>query len=363
MTTILIPTHVGDRHALAVSVGLEMIGGKPIRLHGADFPSLQGHCLEIDERGFRWSAQGAGLDVSDDRIDVVWARRVHPPVMPKGRLHPDDERLNEQELGVYFRSLWMAVAERAVWVNARAAQYRVSSKLLQLRVARELGFVIPRTIVTNDRNRIVTFIRSADAGAIHKTFNAMGVRSESGTTVFETATFTEDDLPSEAVQRLTIGIVQERVAKAYETRVVVFGRAFYALRIDSQSQGETAVDYRHHRMSDLPTSAIEVPESVRELCLRFMDAFGILFGAFDFIVTATGDWVFLEVNEAGQFLFMEEAVPEMRILAGFCEFLMRPARDFLPSAGKSPSLPEVYASEAFRLACLEDKSDHVMPIR
>jgi glutathione synthase/RimK-type ligase-like ATP-grasp enzyme len=249
-------------------------------------------------------------------------------------------------------------------VNPRAAQYRVSSKLLQLRVARQLGFAIPRTIVTNDRERIAEFMRSAPAGVIHKTFNAMGVRSEKGVTVFETATFTEADLPSEAVQSLTIGIVQERVAKAYEVRVVVFGHAFYALRIDSQSRGDSAVDYRHHLMADLPTSASDVPEAVRERCLRFMREFGILFGAFDFIVTEAGDWVFLEVNEAGQFLFMEEAVPEMRILAGFCEFLMRPAPDFLPSASlKAPALVEVYASEAFRSALEEDRATHVPPIR
>ena len=36
-----------------------------------------------------------------------------------------------------------------------------------------------------------------------------------------------------------------------------------------------------------------------------MDAFGLLYGAFDFIVTPEGRHVFLEVNPAGQYLWVE----------------------------------------------------------
>lgn len=51
-----------------------------------------------------------------------------------------------------------------------------------------------------------------------------------------------------------------------------------------------------------------------------MEELGIVFGCFDFIVTPQGDYVFLEVNEMGQFLFVEEWTG-MPLLDAFCSFL------------------------------------------
>ncbi len=39
---------------------------------------------------------------------------------------------------------------------------------------------------------------------------------------------------------------------------------------------------------------------------RFMKAAGLLYGAIDFIMTPRGELVFLEVNPAGQYLWIEK---------------------------------------------------------
>ena len=59
-----------------------------------------------------------------------------------------------------------------------------------------------------------------------------------------------------------------------------------------------------------------------------MRSLGIVFGGFDFIVTPGGEHVFLEVNPEGQFLWIEEACPEIRLLAPFVDFLLARRRDF-----------------------------------
>jgi hypothetical protein len=66
-----------------------------------------------------------------------------------------------------------------------------------------------------------------------------------------------------------------------------------------------------------------------------MRSLGILFGAFDFIVTPEGEHVFLEVNASGQFLWVEEANPEIHLLAPFVDFLLSRQPDFRwqPRAG------------------------------
>jgi len=52
-----------------------------------------------------------------------------------------------------------------------------------------------------------------------------------------------------------------------------------------------------------------------------MDSLGICFGAFDLILDPNGDFIFLEVNEAGQFLWIEEICPDFLVLAAFSAFL------------------------------------------
>ncbi|MDQ2880748.1 MAG: hypothetical protein M3Y48_05660 [Actinomycetota bacterium] len=38
-----------------------------------------------------------------------------------------------------------------------------------------------------------------------------------------------------------------------------------------------------------------------------MDSFGLVYGALDFVLTPDDEWVFLEVNPAGQYGFIEQA--------------------------------------------------------
>jgi biotin carboxylase len=71
-----------------------------------------------------------------------------------------------------------------------------------------------------------------------------------------------------------------------------------------------------------------LPPEVEEGCLRLMRRLGLLFGCFDFIVTPEGEHVFLEVNPAGQFLWVEEANPEILLLAPFVDFLLSRDPDF-----------------------------------
>lgn len=52
-----------------------------------------------------------------------------------------------------------------------------------------------------------------------------------------------------------------------------------------------------------------------------MDAFNLMFGAFDFIVTPRNEWVFLEVNPNGQWLWLERSL-NLNISQKIVEYLI-----------------------------------------
>jgi hypothetical protein len=66
----------------------------------------------------------------------------------------------------------------------------------------------------------------------------------------------------------------------------------------------------------------QLPGHLAEQCSSLLKKLGLVFGCFDFIVTPTGDYIFLEVNEMGQFLFVED-YSGLPLLDAFTEFLIQ----------------------------------------
>ncbi|WP_019217958.1 hypothetical protein [Legionella tunisiensis] len=52
-----------------------------------------------------------------------------------------------------------------------------------------------------------------------------------------------------------------------------------------------------------------------------MKCLGIIFGCFDFIVSTDNELYFMEINEQGQFLWIEEINPEINMLETWIQFL------------------------------------------
>jgi hypothetical protein len=135
-----------------------------------------------------------------------------------------------------------------------------------------------------------------------------------------TSRVTEDRLVEDDLLRSTPGIYQELVPKAFELRVTVMGDCILTAKIESQDTQHGKLDWRR-APEEVKARAFELPSGVADLCLRLMARLGIVFGCFDFIVTQGGDYVFLEVNEAGQFLFLEQDIG-LPLLDRFSDFLL-----------------------------------------
>jgi glutathione synthase/RimK-type ligase-like ATP-grasp enzyme len=68
--------------------------------------------------------------------------------------------------------------------------------------------------------------------------------------------------------------------------------------------------------------AVDLPEAVRGQLFALMDSLGLVYGAIDLRLKPDGTYVFLEVNPAGQFLFIE-AVTGQPIARTLAETLVR----------------------------------------
>ena len=185
------------------------------------------------------------------------------------------------------------------WMNPPQADERASHKALQLRVASELGMRVPDTLMTSDPGAGLAFIeRHGIGGTIHKIFAATHQVWR------ETRLVRVEDVALLESVRLAPVIFQERIPAVADVRVTVVGDDVFPMAIDTRHTGYD-VDFGVN-MERAPTSALALPEDVVDFLHRLMAELGIVYGAADFRLTPEGEYVFLEINPAREFLFVEQ---------------------------------------------------------
>jgi hypothetical protein len=155
------------------------------------------------------------------------------------------------------------------------------------------------------------------------------------------------------------GIYQELVPKAYELRVTVMGDHCFTARINSQGTAQGELDWRR-AIGSLTLVPWELPRALSTRVRRLLAHLGLVFGCLDFIVTPEGRHVFLEVNQAGQFLFVERD-SGMALLDAFSEFLLQGRADFSWREPRAPIRLEDVESEVMRAGEKEART-HVRPV-
>jgi len=321
---LLIATFPDDVHALEVALVLRERGHEVVTWSGGDFPTLQSASVEFEGRDTRWIASGPELELAGDGFHVVWYRRSVAPTLPEW-MHPGDRPMAQRECEDFVAGLWRLVAPDAFWVNPLEGRARADLKLVQLREAQRAGLTVPRTLASNDPARIRAFLGELGAPAIYKSFYPQHWRDGDRVAMLFTSEVSPARLPADDVLRLTPGIFQPRLAKAHELRVTVMGERVITARIASQALAATQLDWRA-RSVGLTIEPDELPPEIETRVHALMHSLGLVFGCLDFVVTPAGELVFLEVNPMGQFLWVEHANPEVRLLGPFCDFLLSRGR-------------------------------------
>ncbi len=299
---ILIVTHSTDNESpRAVARALEARGERVYRFDTDLFPTeLQ---LSLDEGGDgRLSGPEGVLELSE--VSAVWYRRngigtrIPPEVDPQLR-QPSVEESRRLVLG-------MIAALGVFQLDSLEVLRRAEHKPLQLKLARALGLEVPRTLMTNDPEAVRAFARSCPSGVVTKMMASFAVYGERGEeqVVFTTPLDAKhlEDLDGLDLCPMTF---QERVEKALELRVTVVGERVMAASIDSQATPGAREDWRREGLALIDAwRPYTLPEPVRGRVLALMEALGLNYGAFDFIVTPEGRHVFLEVNPVGEFMWL-----------------------------------------------------------
>jgi glutathione synthase/RimK-type ligase-like ATP-grasp enzyme len=120
----------------------------------------------------------------------------------------------------------------------------------------------------------------------------------------ETRLLREEDIAHLETVRLAPVIFQEYVPAEVDLRITVVGDRLFPAAIYSQST-DYPVDFRMS-LGQAAVSTAVLPQEIDMKLRELINRLGLLYGAIDMRRTPSGEHVFLEVNTAGEFLFIEE---------------------------------------------------------
>jgi hypothetical protein len=319
MKTILIITASFDPQADLLIAELRRRSVPCVRWNTYEFPLSSVLTYRASNDEFRTEIISDGRTVDFASIGSIWWQWDQPAGVPAD-LTLAERRFAEREAELAVNAL--PTISRVLWINHPRCERVANSKPAQLFVARMVGLEIPRTIVTNNPDEVRRFIAEAHGEVIYKGLSPP--RNIAPDKALFTGLITDQTLANLDLIRITPGIFQERIDKLYELRVTVVGDRIFAVRIDSQALAETQLDWRHAQ-HDVRYEAVTLPKEITVKINAFMESLGLIYGAFDFIVTPDRDYVFLEVNPGGAYMWVEAATG-LAITPAIADALIEPCR-------------------------------------
>lgn len=319
---ILIQSIADDMHAGAVAAALDSLGIEMIFSVGTDVPTRQTCTCLIEQDHEARTIRRAGTTVDlDETIDLVWSRRAQLFRTPD--LHPDDIAFANREFGFFLDGFWERAAPAAIWVNPWAARKFSNTKLNQFAAARDSGFGISPTLISHDPDQIAAFVERHEPGhVVFKTLTPAWWHEDGGRSLTTpTSIVTPDLLADPEALRLCPGIYQVLIEKAAELRVTVMGGQVFCAEVVAGKARGASVDWRVGQ-DEMRVRPFPLPPAVEGKCRALVRDLGLQFGCIDLILGKDGEWYFLEVNEMGQFLWIERLLPEERYLERFVRFLL-----------------------------------------
>lgn len=292
---ILIISSDDDVHALAVMHELSQMGVPHLLLNTADFPAKASIIIEPGLASPTRVIRYRGRDIDLAQVTSVWWRRPQPYQMHAELTDPVADNFAIRELDEAIEGLYLMLD--ATWLNEPGADQRASRKVWQQRIAQESGLEVPETLITNDPASARAFVaRQGPGRTIYKAFQG----SEDAWR--ETRLLKpEEEQKLDSVKFAPV-IFQSCIDAQFDIRATIVGDQIFAGAIHSQSSAYK-VDFRMDM--DVEISPVTLQPSAAEGLKRLMRRMGLVYGAVDFRRTPDGRDVFIEINPAGQWLFVE----------------------------------------------------------
>lgn len=263
----------------------------------------------FDDLSFSIDDSNYTFQYKDERFDFantsIWYRKPHFAIYQDLVI---DERSDEEILELkyatssalkFYESLLLC-SDKIFVLNRPDEDVR--NKIYQLKVASEIGFKLPETLISNDKAALDKFLVEHN-NCIIKSLNTQILFARKFL-YFATNKISSKNLSQYPDMLSYPVLLQENVYKKNEFRITLVGNRIFACEMDTTNVRE--VDIRGEDYKTIPHKIVELPDDFKDKIFAYARHFNLNYGAFDFIQNDKDELVFLELNQNGQYYWIEE---------------------------------------------------------
>lgn len=298
--TLIISSRQDDHVDFVVSSMNSMgLGDLVVRLNTEDF--IDNCDVLFDGMGFEILFRDSGRRLVNNEIKSVWYRRPMDFLIDE-----PDTNVTEfiyAETNAFLEGVYFCCHDSALWINPLPALYRAEAKMQQIQLAKQVGLRTPHTVISNRPDKILDLFNSSDE-VCYKLLGKPNKRRKTHSLLTQIITRDQVITNRHSIERCP-AFFQEYITKRYDIRVIVSGSDIFAVEIHSQTNPLSQFDFRGVAPEQLKHQIHDLPEDIVRLIKEYMQLQGIIFASMDFLLSEGGDYIFLESNPNGQWLWLE----------------------------------------------------------
>jgi glutathione synthase/RimK-type ligase-like ATP-grasp enzyme len=208
---------------------------------------------------------------------------------------------------------------KCTWINDPEKTMQSENRLLQLTLAKKVGFKIPKTLITNDPVVAKNFFIKNSQSVIIKVLHHHRIDIGYNSFNFFTKEMNKEVLDKIDDLVLSPIIFQTKIKKLFEIRVTIIGDKIFACKLEADR--EVYSDIHKINEKDMKFNEIELDDKVSKKCLKLMKKLGLKISSIDLIIDKESREVyFLEINPICDWLWIENKT-QMPITNTVCNLL------------------------------------------
>ena len=261
---------------------------------------------EVNIENGRWMIKSCNFQLSSDEVYSIYYRK---PMLPDlSAFHPQYHGMIQRDIISIINGIVDSFHGKVL--TRPSILRKTENKIFQLLYASENDWLIPQSYIGNCKEKTTEF---RETPSIIKPLTTGKTYGKGEWELYQTSIFKGI---SEEIG-LTPVYLQSYIPKQFEVRITIIEQNVYPVRIDTENKVDWRADYQNHKYT-----VINCPDYIVEKCCKMMKDYELQFGAFDFVVTPENEWVFLEVNPNGQWLWLEQSL-NLDISKKITEYLVR----------------------------------------
>lgn len=301
MKKLLILTYEEDPHAKSVCNYLEK---REIEYFIVNTDKLIGNYeITFHSESLIYSISDKSKKINLDEGWNIWNRRVMDPELPEG--FPKDL---EDIIFTETERTWegMLFSHNGTVINKPQSNFAANNKIDQLRFVQNYGkgIIVPETILTNNPEVLQEFYDKYQQ-ICHKLQKAALVQRDNEYLTTYNNLVSDNNMKHSDLIRRNPNLFQRYIDKKYEIRITALKDEVVGIAIHSQDSDQSKIDFRRYDFENVPYKKVELPQNIIHFCRDLLEHYNLSFGEIDMIYTPNEEYVFLELNPNGQWLWLE----------------------------------------------------------